>query len=361
MRTRESPGKNCELALKKWTYKSAGVNIVKVSEAHKVVRDLFSDTLNFRKGSGSVYKGVGHYAGLLRMGNKRLLAIHADNVGTKVLVAQMMRKYDTVGIDCVAMNVNDVVCVGAEPFAFVDYIALKAMNEKLVAEISKGLASGAKIAKIAVVGGETAILPDLLRGNESAFDLAGTCVGFVDEDKVILGQNLRVGDAIIGVESSGIHSNGLTLARKVLLAKHSVTDKIPGTNLKIGEEMLNPTRIYCQEVISLLKQGFKITGLAHITGGAFTKLKRISPSDGVGFSLERMPSPHEIFVFIQSEGKISKQEMYRTFNMGVGFCIFSPQSDAKRIVETLHDEGLHSLVIGRVVGEHGVYLDKKPL
>ena len=323
--------------------------------------DIFSGTLGFRQGFGSVFRGVGHYAGLLRIGGKRILAIHADNVGTKVLVAQTMKKFDTVGIDCVAMNVNDVVCVGAEPFAMVDYIALKETNESLVAQISKGLAGGAKIAKVAIVGGETAILPDLLAGDKNAFDLAGTAVGFVNEGKLILGQQLKKGDTIIGIESSGIHSNGLTLARKVLLSKHFVSEKIPGTRSKIGEELLRPTKIYSRQILSMIEQGYRITGLAHITGGAFTKLQRISPNNGIGFSLENMPRAPEIFSFIQSEGRISKNEMYRTFNMGVGFCILAPKKEAKQIVKTLDDEGLHSSIIGRVIASPGVFLDKQPL
>ncbi len=323
--------------------------------------DIFSGTLGFRQDFGSVIRGAGHYAGLLRIGGKRILAIHADGVGTKVLVAQAMKKFDTVGIDCVAMNVNDVICVGAEPFAMVDYIALKETNEHLVSQISKGLAEGAKNAKVAIVGGETAILPDLLTGDKNAFDLAGTCVGFVNQGKLILGQKLKNDDAIIGIESSGIHSNGLTLARKVLLQKHSVNEKIPGTKLKIGEELLRPTKIYCRQILSLIEQGYKITGLAHITGGAFTKLQRISPNNSVGFSLENMPRASEIFSFIQSEGRISKNEMYRTFNMGVGFCIFTPKNEAKQLVKALHDEGLYSSVIGRVIMEPGVFLNKQLL
>ena len=346
--------------MKKWTYSEAGVDIPKVKQAHRTAVDFFASTLAFRKGFGSVFKGAGHYAGLLRIDAKKLLAIHTDGVGTKVLVARKMKKFDTVGIDCVAMNVNDIVCVGAEPFALVDYIALKSANENLVAEISRGLAEGAKISKVAIVGGETAILPDLLVGDENAFDLAATCVGFVEEQKLILGEKIREGDSIIGVESSGIHSNGVTLARKVL-QKHSLNEKIPDTKLRIGDELLKPTRIYCREIVSLIEEGFKITGLAHITGGAFTKLQRISPNNSIGFSLEKIPEPQEIFSFIQKEGKIAKEEMYKTFNMGIGFCIIAPKTEASKIVKALHDKKLHSSIIGRVVGKPGVFLDKKQL
>lgn len=345
----------------KWTYREAGVDIAKIKQAHKTAADFFDATLQYRKkGFGSVFKGAGHYAGLLNIGAGRLLAIHTDGVGTKVLIAQMMKRFDTVGIDCVAMNVNDVVCVGAEPFALVDYIAMKNANEELVAEISKGLSEGAKQSKVAIVGGETAILPDLLGGDENAFDLAATCVGFVNKDKLILGQKIKEGDVIIGVESSGIHSNGLTLARKVLLQKYSVDDKIPNTKLRIGDELLKPTQIYCRQILSLIEDGFKITGLAHITGGAFTKLQRIAPKK-IGFSLEKMPIPPTIFSFIQKEGNISKDEMYKTFNMGVGLCIISPKSYSGKIVEALHEKGLHSSVIGRIIGKPGVFLDKRQL
>ena len=345
--------------MKKWTYREAGIDISKVKQAHKTAADYFLSTLAFRNGFGSVYKGAGHYAGLLRIGAKKLLAIHTDEVGTKVLIAQKMKKFDTIGIDCVAMNVNDVVCVGAEPFALVDYMALRSANEKLVAEISKGLATGAKISKVAIVGGETAILPDLLAGDDDSFDLAATCVGSVEEQKLVLGDKIKEGDSIIGIESSGIHSNGLTLARKVL-QKHSLNERMPNSKLKIGDELLKPTRIYCREIVSLIEE-FKIAGLAHITGGGFTKLARISPNDSIGFSLEKMPDPQKIFSFIQKEGKITKEEMYRTFNMGVGFCIVSSKAEAGRIMEALHNKGLHSTIIGRAIGKPGVFLDKKQL
>lgn len=347
--------------MNKWTYKDAGIDVSKIKDVQKAIVDTFSQTLSFREGFGSAFLGAGHYAGLLRIENKKLLAIHTDNVGTKVLVAQAMKKFDTIGIDCVAMNVNDLICVGAEPFAMVDYIALKEPNESLVSQITKGLAEGAKSARVAIVGGETAILPDLLAGDKDAFDLSGTCVGFVNEGKLILGRQLKKDDAIIGIESSGIHSNGLTLARKVLLSKHSITEKVPVTKLKIGEELLRPTKIYCRQILSLIEQGYRITGLAHITGGAFTKFQRISPKNSIGFSLESMPRAPEIFSFIQSEGRISKNEMYRTFNMGVGFCIFAPKREAKQIVKALHNERLHSSIIGRVIAEPGVFLDKQLL
>jgi len=346
--------------LKKWTYREAGVDISKVRQVHRTTTHLFSSTLGLRKGFGSVFKGAGHYAGLLRIDAKRLLAVHTDGVGTKVLVAQAMKKFDTVGIDCVAMNVNDIVCVGAEPFALVDYMALKSANENLVTEISRGLAKGAKMAKVAIVGGETAILPDLLIGDENAFDLAAMCVGSVEDQKLILGKKIREGDSIIGVESSGIHSNGFTLARKVL-QKYSLTEELPVTKIRIGDELLKPTRIYSREIISLIEEGFKITGLAHITGGAFTKLQRILPNNSIGFSLEKMPEPQEIFSLIQEEGQIAKEEMYKTFNMGIGFCITAPKAEAKRIVEALHKKRLHSTVIGRVVGKPGVFIDEKRL
>jgi len=346
--------------LKKWTYGEAGVDVFRVKQVHRTAIDFFAQTLAFRKGFGSVFKGAGHYAGLLRIDAKKLLAIHTDGVGTKVLVAQKMRKFSTVGIDCVAMNVNDVVCVGAEPFALVDYIALKSANENLVAEISNGLAEGAKLAKVAIVGGETAILPDILVGDENAFDLAATCVGFVEEQKLILGKKIREGDSIIGVESSGIHSNGLTLARKVL-QKHLLNERIPNTKLRIGDELLKSTRIYCKEIIALIEEGFKITGLAHITGGAFTKLQGISPSNSIGFSLENMPKPQEIFSFIQKEGRIAKEEMYRTFNMGIGFCIIAPKAEANNIVKSLHAKKLQYSIIGRAVGKPEVFLYKQQL
>jgi phosphoribosylformylglycinamidine cyclo-ligase len=268
---------------------------------------------------GRVLGVRGHYAGLIEISKDYALALHSDGVGTKVLVAEACHKYDTIGIDCVAMNVNDIICLGAEPLALVDYLALERPQPKLVTEIMKGLQRGAREAGVAIVSGETAIVPDLVRG----FDLSVTVVGLVRKHKVITGEEAEPGDVVLGLRSSGIHSNGLTLARKLLLT--------PSFNREIAKELLRPTRIYVREISRLLKSGLEIHGLAHITGGAYTKLKRIGLRARGGFHLDNLPEPDKIFRRIQDKGHVSDREMYRTFNMGIGFLIICPKRAVKRV------------------------------
>jgi phosphoribosylformylglycinamidine cyclo-ligase len=244
--------------------------------------------------------------------------VHTDNVGTKVLVAEACGKYDTIGIDCVAMNVNDIICIGAEPLAMVDYLALEKARPRLVAEIMKGLQKGAREAGVAIVGGETAIVPELVRG----FDLSGTVFGIVKKESVITGEQAELGDVVLGLASSGIHSNGLTLARKTLL--------VPRVDPKSVRELIRPTRIYVNEISRLLRSNLEIHGLAHITGGAYSKLKRIGQRAKVGFQLNNLPEPPWIFKTIQSKARVSEREMYRTFNMGIGFLVICPRRSARR-------------------------------
>ena len=235
------------------------------------------------------------------------LALHTDGVGTKVLVAEACHKYDTIGIDCVAMNVNDILCLGAEPLALVDYLALEKPRPAMVKQVMIGLQRGAREARVAVVGGETAVMPDVVKG----FDLAATVVGLVKKSKIVTGEETQPGDVILGLRSSGIHSNGLTLVRKLLLSRR--------TNPRILRELLRPTRIYVPEITKLLNSGLRIHSLVHITGGAYSKLKRIGTRANVGFFLNNMPKPSWIFQLIQDRARISDREMYRTFNMGIGF------------------------------------------
>jgi len=258
------------------------------------------------------------------------LALHADGVGTKVLVAEACGKYDTIGIDCVAMNVNDIICVGAEPLAMVDYLALEKPRPRLVADIMKGLQEGARQAGVAIVAGETAIVPDLVHG----FDLSATVVGIVKKNKIITGEQVEPGDVVLGLRSSGIHSNGLTLARKALLAPRAAPE--------IAGELLRPTRIYVKEISRLLRSGLEIHGLAHITGGAYSKLKRIGIMAQAGFHLDNLPQPPWIFKKIQAAARVSNREMYRTFNMGVGFLVICPRrvtEAARRMIPALRPLG----------------------
>jgi len=303
----------------KMTYNRVGIDLKKIRRVQKSIGDSISATHSF-PAFGKVISGFGHYAGLIDIGSK-VLALHSDGVGTKLIVAQLMGRFDSIGIDCIAMNVNDVICVGAQPLAFIDYIALKSANDHLVRKITKGLVKGAKQSDMAIIGGETAILPDLISDtSENAFDLAGTVLGVTEKSNLILGDKIKTGDVILGVESSGLHSNGYTLARKVLLSKYSVEDTAPYLIHTVGEELLVPTIIYKKPVMDILNQvHISIHGFAHITGGSFAKLTRLNMN--VDYKLDNLPHSNGIFKQIQVDGHIETKEMYRTFNMGIGFCI----------------------------------------
>lgn len=326
------------------TYREAGVDVGKVRAAQESLGGIISATHKMIS-QGRVLSGFGHYAGLVKLGGQTI-ALHSDGVGTKVLVAQLMNKFDTVGIDCVAMNVNDIICVGAQPVAFIDYIALREPNEALVEEIARGLVEGARQSDMAIVGGETAILPDIIAGQENAFDLAGMVMGVVKKGKKpMLGSAIKPGDVILGVESSGLHSNGYTLARKVLLSKYSVDDNAEHLVQTVGEELLAPTRIYVRPVMELLDK-IRVHGLANITGGSFTKLPRLNRN--VKYVLDSLPAPTGIFRQIQSDGRIEAAEMYRTFNMGVGFCVVAPKEEAEPAIRIFKKHRMACMVVGRI-------------
>ena len=338
----------------KLTYAKAGVDLDEVSKIRKDIFKQLSDTFKSRQGKfGCPLIEIGHYAGIIDIG-ERALTVHSDGVGTKVLIAQMMDKYDTIGIDCIAMNVNDLICVGSEPIALVDYLALEKPNTKIVREIMEGLAKGAKEACVSIVGGETAIMPDVIKGIDGkGFDLVGLAIGVIDKDKVITGKDLQVGDTVFGVESMGIHSNGLSLARKALLPKYKVDQFVPELEKSLGEELLMPTRIYVRPVLEVLKR-CKVHGLAHITGGAFSKLERLLLKPKMGLLLDDMPEPLSIFQLIKREGSIAKREMYRTFNMGIGFCLCAPRDEEDQILKIFTKHGMRAKTIGKVIGKPGV-------
>ena len=341
--------------MKPKSYAESGVDIEEVKQRHKDLAKIFSSTFRFRRGKvGSVYYGIGHYAGLIDLKDGRLLATHIDGVGTKVIVAQMLEKYDTVGIDCVAMNVNDIICVGAEPLAFLDYLALKKPDQHLIQQVAEGVAKGAALAGVAVVGGETAILPDLLAEGEKTFDLAGAAVGLVEKSKLVTGERIKEGDVVIGVGSSGIHSNGLTLARKLLLTKYTLHEAVEPLERSLGEELLEPTLIYVKPVLEILRRGIYVSGLAHITGGAFSKMSRLTKGLNLGFNLDDLPEPQPIFKLIQKEGNLPDEEMYRTFNMGVGYCVVTGSQYADEIVKIFKRFGFRADTIGKVVRSRGV-------
>ena len=344
-----------------WTYRTAGVDRNKIRKAHLTIAELIKDTYGLRLGRfGEVLEGFGHYASLIDLTEDKALALHCDGCGTKVLVAQLMNKYDTIGIDCVAMCVNDLICIGAEPTTLIDYLALEQPDEKMVNEIMKGLVKAAEKTKTSIIGGETAIMPDIIKGavKGRGFDLAAFCLGIVKKNNIIRGDRLKPGDTIIGVRSSGIHSNGFSLARKVLLQKAELDlkDKPPELERTIGEELLEPTNLYVDAVMSVIET-IDIHAIAHITGGAFAKLRRFEPYADVGFHLDKMPEPHPIFKLIQKTGGITNEEMYRTFNMGIGLCIMTPENNKDKAVSLCEAQGLSAYDIGKVVKNPGVRLD----
>jgi phosphoribosylformylglycinamidine cyclo-ligase len=319
------------------------------------------ETFRCRKtGVGAPLIKIGHYSGMIDLGSDMALTLHADGVGTKVLVAQAMEKYDTVGIDCVAMTVNDLICLGSEPIALLDYLALEREDDQLMKRIMKGLVAGAKEASVPIVGGETAILGEIIKGvGGHGFDLASMGVGVVKKEGVVDGSTIGAGDAIIGVRSSGLHSNGYTLARKVLTRKHSLKDFIPSLDRTLGDELLTPTEIYVRPALRLLKK-VEVHGLAHITGGAFTKLARLTGGRNLSFELEPIEPP-PVFDMLAEEGGLSTREMYSTFNMGVGLCVILSPSQAEEAVVVCKKEGFEAMAIGTIGRGRGVCVGKERL
>lgn len=308
------------------TYKESGVDINLEEATISALTSKLKETLKLR----DVITESGHFAALVRVGDKAI-AMSTDGVGSKILVAEQMDKYDTVGIDCVAMVVNDLLCVGAEPLAMVDYLAVENPDPEVAAQIGVGLKDGAEQASVAMIGGETASLPEIVNN----FDLAGTGIGIVDADGIITGENIQGGDVLIGIASSGIHSNGLSLARKVFFhdAGLKVEDALPGFPDKtVGEELLKPTMIYVKPVMELLNSEVKVHGLAHITGGGFNNLKRLNKN--VGYYIDNLPQPNPIFRSLYSLG-VPLEEMYRVFNMGIGMVLIVPEEDSQTTIDII--------------------------
>jgi phosphoribosylformylglycinamidine cyclo-ligase len=335
------------------TYARAGVDVSHVRKSHEALARRLESTFKTRKGRvGHPVFPIGHYAGLVDLNDGRVLSLHTDNVGTKVIIAQMMRKYDTIGIDCVAMCANDLICTGAEPISFLDYLAMAIHDRHVVDEIAVGLVEGAKQAGMAIVGGETAIVPDLL-SNDRGLDLVGMAAGICRRKDLILGDEIRKGDALVGVASSGIHSNGLTLARKIILREYKLKENVPELGRSIGKELLEPTRIYVKPVLEATRK-LEVHGLAHITGGAFAKLDRVVGQARFGADIEQLPPTPEIFRIIQKRGRVSDREMYRTFNMGVGFVLICPQRAEDAVIRLFMRHGLNAFNLGRVEKKRGI-------
>ena len=294
--------------------------------------------------------GVGHFAAVVRVGSVQI-ALTTDGVGTKLIIAELAARYDTVGIDCVAMNVNDLICVGAEPVAMLDYIAVESADPDIFADLGRGLAAGAKTAGISIVGGETAQVPDLIRGAvpERGLDLVGMAIGLVKEGELVDGSAIRPGDAVIGIASSGIHSNGYSLARSALLHRFKLDGYVEELGATLADELLRPTAIYVPQVRALRDAGVRIRALQHITGDGLLNLRRVEAP--VGFEITSLPEPPPVFQLIERFAEVDRAEMRTVFNMGIGFCVVVADADAERTLEVLKASGVEAWRIGHATDD----------
>lgn len=332
-------------------YREAGVDTEQQDQAMPSVRHWAE--LSFALRPGLVKLPIGYFANVIDVGAGVGLAVSTDGVGTKILIAQMLNKYDTIGIDCVAMNVNDILCVGAEPLALLDYVALGVPDRQLLDSLLHGLYLGAEKAKITIPGGEIAQVGDMIRGvrNGYAFDLVATCIGRVGLDQILTGQNTKEGDIIVGLRSTGVHSNGLTLARHIFFDRLGwpIHWQVPELGRTIGEELLEPTRIYVSEVLAMLKTGLTVKALAHITSSGFLNLSRASAP--VGYVLNNLPEPHPVFDLIQHSGRVSDEEMFLTYNMGIGFCVVVSPEHVEQVHQIAREHQCQSFEIGFTVND----------
>ena len=326
-----------------WTYEKSGVSIDQKSNAIKALVDKLEYK---RDGIGQNVRLPGLFASLIDFGD-RYITMATDGVGTKLMIAEALNKWDTVGIDCIAMNVNDTICVNSEPTSFVDYIAIDKPNEDITREIGIGLQRGAELSNMEIVGGEIAVLPEIVNG----VDLSGTCLGYVEKDKIITGQDCAEGDLIISLRSSGIHSNGLTLARKIIEANNiGWNDKISGLSKSVGEELLTPTEIYVRQVLEITSN-YKVHGLVDITGGGLRNILRMRK--GLQYVISDPVKPAPIFAKLQELGEVEDKEIYQTLNMSMGFTIIAPAEDAEQIAKKYQN----AEIVGRVQKGDGVLLE----
>jgi phosphoribosylformylglycinamidine cyclo-ligase len=285
----------------------------------------------------------GHYASVIRLDERTGIALSTDGVGTKLLLAEQLGRFETIGVDCVAMNVNDVICVGAEPLAMLDYIAIERADARVCEEVGVGLARGAELAGIEIPGGELAQLGEMVRG----VDVSGACFGTVALDAIVDGSAVRVGDPVIGLPSSGLHSNGYTLARAALEGLPLEEDPEGRLGRPLGEVLLEPTEIYVKPVLELLRSEIEVRGLAHITSGGLGNLLRLAAE--VGYEIDDpLPVP-PVFALIQERSGASEEEMHGVFNMGCGFCLVVAPGDEDAALATLRAHHPDARRIGRAV------------
>jgi phosphoribosylformylglycinamidine cyclo-ligase len=296
--------------------------------------------------------GSGHYAAVLRLDARTGLALSTDGVGTKVIVAEALGRYDTVGIDCVAMNVNDLVCVGAEPVAMLDYLAVEEADPDILRQLGEGLRAGAEQAAIEIPGGELAQLPELIRGHPSprGFDLVGACFGTVPLDRLVTGSLVEPGDVVVGLPSSGIHSNGLTLARRALPDLAETPPELAGRT--VGEILLEPTVIYARAALDLIASEVEVHGLAHITSGGLLNLLRLEAD--VGYRIDDpLPRP-AVFDLVADRSGAKEAELQEVFNLGCGFCCVVPADQSVEAMKLLDVRHPGAAVIGAVTDRAGV-------
>ena len=336
----------------KLTYKDAGVDTHEGQRAVSLMKEHVKGTFN-----DSVLTGLGSFGSLVALDVKDMsepvLVSGTDGVGTKLKIAFLMDKHDTVGIDCVAMCVNDVLCQGAKPLFFLDYIATGNVKAEKIADIVKGIAEGCKQGRSALVGGETAEMPDFY--SEGEYDMAGFSVGIVDKSRIITGAKVAVGQKVVGIPSSGIHSNGYSLVRKVFFDKMnmSVNDYVEELGETLGEALLRPTRIYADACEAVLPN-FDVKGIVHITGGGFYEnIPRILPEGtAVSINVGTWDVP-PIFPYMKKCGNIDREEMFSTYNLGVGMMMVVDAEDADKVVEALKGAGENASVIGEIVPDEG--------
>ena len=335
-------------------YAAAGVSIASSDAGVRALVDVLR-TIDPGRPSRSLL-GSGHYASVLRVSDDLAIALSTDGVGSKLVVAEQTGRLDTVGIDCIAMNVNDLVCVGAEPLAMLDYLAVERPDPAALTQIARGLKAGAEEAGIEIPGGELAVLPELIRGHPSphGFDLCGAAFGTVAPDAIITGAAIEPGDVLIGLPSSGLHSNGYTLARRALLEQGALAlDDTPAElgGASVADALLRPTVIYVRAILELLASPVAVRGLAHITGGGLANLLRLH--DGVGFALDApLPVP-PIFGLIARCGEVGEDEMWEVFNMGCGFVAVVSAADAEQALALLARRHPGTAPIGAVSARAG--------
>jgi phosphoribosylformylglycinamidine cyclo-ligase len=343
-------------------HKAAGVDVAEAQRGLDRIVAAITGTWP-ASGIGAVQLPIGYFANVIDLGGGQGLALCTDGVGSKSILAQMMGRYDTIGIDCVAMNVNDLICLGARPLSLVDYIAVERADADMLGAIAEGLAAGAKAAGISISGGEIAQLKDGVRG----FDLVGTAVGTVPLERILTGRDLVPGDVVIALASHGIHANGMTLARRILFerAQLPLDHVAPELGVPLGEELLRPTPIYVREILDLLAavppgvQGVK--ALVNITGDGLLNLPRVAAE--VGFVLDDLPPAPPIFRLIERLGGVARAEMFEVYNMGVGFCVLVAAAAADAALAVLARHGRPARVVGHVVAdrEKTVHLPREGL